>query len=166
MNENLDLTKILKNCPKGWMFYSSAYGYVVFDHIDMENSIVWFESSDINNVSEIYHINSKGRRMVNDDGECIVFPDKVQRDWSNFTAPWYKREKFDPKILKHFDSVIVRSDDKSKWFCDSFSYVYPDFICVCTGGCEYKQCVPYNDETKHLVGTTDEAPEYYKYWED
>lgn len=25
---------------------------------------------------------------------------------------------------------------------------------------------PYNDETKHLVGTTYEAPEYYKYWED
>ena len=26
--------------------------------------------------------------------------------------------------------------------------------------------IPYNDETKHLVGTTDEAPEYYRYWED
>ena len=25
--------------------------------------------------------------------------------------------------------------------------------------------IPYNDETKHLVGTTDEAPEYYRYWE-
>ena len=29
-----------------------------------------------------------------------------------------------------------------------------------------KFCVPYNDDTKHLVGTTDEAPEYYRYWED
>ena len=26
--------------------------------------------------------------------------------------------------------------------------------------------IPYNDETKHLVGTTDEAPEFYRYWED
>ena len=26
--------------------------------------------------------------------------------------------------------------------------------------------VPYNEDTKHLVGTTDEAPEYYRYWED
>ena len=26
MNENIDLTKILKNCPKGWEFYSSNYG--------------------------------------------------------------------------------------------------------------------------------------------
>ena len=30
----------------------------------------------------------------------------------------------------------------------------------------YKYCVPYNDDTKHLVGTTEEAPEYYRYWED
>lgn len=75
-------------------------------------------------------------------------------------------QKFDPKTLKPLDSVIVRGDDKCAWFCDSFSYIYPDSTCVCTGGCEYKQCVPYNDETKHLVGTTDEAPEFYKYWED
>ena len=77
-----------------------------------------------------------------------------------------KREKYDPKTLKPLDTVIVRSDDKCRWFVDSFSYVYPDSICVCTGGCDYKQCIPYNDDTKHLVGTTDEAPEYYKYWED
>ena len=75
-------------------------------------------------------------------------------------------QKFNPKTLQPLDSVVVRGDDKSTWFCDSFSYVYPDFICVCTGGCEYKQCVPYNDETKHLVGTTDEAPEFYRYLED
>ena len=30
MNENIDLTKILKNCPKGWEFYSSMYGSVAF----------------------------------------------------------------------------------------------------------------------------------------
>ena len=29
-----------------------------------------------------------------------------------------------------------------------------------------RMCIPYNDETKHLVGTTDEAHEYYRYWED
>ena len=31
---------------------------------------------------------------------------------------------------------------------------------------EIRKVIPYNDETKHLVGTTDEAPEFYKYWED
>ena len=32
-------------------------------------------------------------------------------------------------------------------------------------GC-YGQCIPYNDDTKHLVGTNEEAPEYYRHWED
>lgn len=25
---------------------------------------------------------------------------------------------------------------------------------------------PYNDDTKHLVGTKDEPLEFYRYWED
>ena len=33
MNENIDLTKILKNCPKGWKFYSLIYGEVKFSTI-------------------------------------------------------------------------------------------------------------------------------------
>ena len=30
MNENIDLTKILKDCPKGWKLYSTIYGDVEF----------------------------------------------------------------------------------------------------------------------------------------
>ena len=26
--------------------------------------------------------------------------------------------------------------------------------------------IPYNDETKHLVGTKENAPKYYRYWEN
>lgn len=33
MNENIDLTKILKDCPMGWKFYSSVYGDVGFVEI-------------------------------------------------------------------------------------------------------------------------------------
>ena len=34
MNENIDLTKILKDCPRGWEFYSSIYGNVTFLRIE------------------------------------------------------------------------------------------------------------------------------------
>lgn len=30
MNENIDLTKILKNCPKGWKFWSPIFGEIEF----------------------------------------------------------------------------------------------------------------------------------------
>ena len=34
MNKNIDLTKILKDCPKGWKLYCSIYGEVEFVCID------------------------------------------------------------------------------------------------------------------------------------
>ena len=36
MNEKIDLTKILKDCPIGWKFYSSVYGDVEFVEIYRE----------------------------------------------------------------------------------------------------------------------------------
>ena len=27
-------------------------------------------------------------------------------------------------------------------------------------------CIPFNDDTKHLLDTNEEAPEFYRYWED
>ena len=34
MNENIDLTEILKDCPKGTKFYTSIFGEVEFDGIN------------------------------------------------------------------------------------------------------------------------------------
>ena len=33
MNENIDLTKILKDCPKGWKFWSPMFGDVEFEEV-------------------------------------------------------------------------------------------------------------------------------------
>lgn len=68
--------------------------------------------------------------------------------------------------LKPFDNVLVRCGDHGIWECDIFSY-YDDsdksFPYVVISG-TYSQCVPYNDETKHLVGTTQEYNGQYKTW--
>ena len=34
MNENVDLTKILKNCPEGTIFWSDVYGETKFICVD------------------------------------------------------------------------------------------------------------------------------------
>lgn len=76
-----------------------------------------------------------------------------------------KKTKFDPKTLKPFDKVLVRECDGDIWRCSIFSHIWKDNLpYVCNGIC-YKCCIPYNDETKHLAGTTKEAPEYYRYLE-
>lgn len=59
--------------------------------------------------------------------------------------------------LKPFDKVLVRDSNDHEWKAGIFSHYgeglnYP-FICV---GCGYGYCIPYNEETKHLLGTTDE----------
>ena len=168
MNKNVDITKILKNCPKGWEFYSDICGKVTFDHIDNVDSINSTIIVVFNNYISI-GFTKEGYCCTDDMGEkCMLFPSKDQRDWSKFTAPWLKKERFDPKILKPFDRVIVRNINNNIWHIQHFSHIeekhtqYP-FVCLCDS---YAYCIPYNDETKHLVGTRDEAPEYYKYWED
>lgn len=163
MNGNIDLTKILKDCPKGWKFYSSVYGEVVFVEIlpNVPLCPVIFEEHDSIHGVSIAGEHFKGK------GECTFFPSRDQRDWSKFTAPWYKKEKFDPKTLQPFDRVIASNYCDDEWDCDIFSHISQEysFPYVCIGQA-WKCCIPYNDDTKHLVGTTDEAPEYYRYWED
>lgn len=164
MNENIDLTKILKDCPKGTKLYSSVYGEVYFKEIrsDDEYSIIT-TNGDYN-----FTFTKEGLYRVDADGECILFPSREQRDWSKFTAPWYKKDKFDPNTLQPFDGVLVRDRDDNIWKCGFFSHIgdeYNRFSCITITSC-YRCCIPYNDETKHLVGTTEEAPEYYRYWED
>ena len=63
-----------------------------------------------------------------------------------------------------FDNVLGRDDNTSKWRVSFFAKWKDDFFW--SGQSEYMQCIPYNEETKHLLGTTDEAPECYKFWKD
>ena len=168
MNENLDLTKILKGCPYGTEFYHAGYGRVWLANIypDAENTAYPIELSLHENSPRRFDLSvtARGTLHYEYEGECMLFPSKDQRDWSKFTAPWYKKEKFDPKTLNPFDKVLVRDNINNPWVCDHFSYINHANICITTDRCKY--CIPYNDDTKHLVGTTNDAPEYYKYWED
>ena len=183
MNENINLTKILKDCPKGWKFYSSVYGEVKFETIEFQrlkhrynsymptcnHQIVEEDPRPIKfTVQDIEHCVSSAGEHIKGKGECTFFPFKEQRDWSKFTAPWYKKEKFDPKTLQPFDKVLLKNEN-NKWNCAFVSHIESERIYLTTGGyiCGFVlYCIPYNDDTKHLVGTADEAPEYYRYWED
>lgn len=160
MNENLNLVRILKDCPKGTKFYSTIYGEVEFDKIKKESRYpIIFTSSDGCN----FDITADGK-YYEWEGECILFPSKDQRDWSKFKL---NKPRFDPKTLKPFDKILARNGHSANWNCDIFSNINDDEPYKYNTISNYwKYCIPYNDETKHLVGTNEEAPEYYRYWED
>lgn len=161
----LNLCEILKDCPKGTKLYSTTLGYVIFQGI-LAGAVYPITVTCENGAIEDF--TADGKMFIDYDGECTLFPSKEQRSWANFIAPWLKKERFDPKTLKAFDRVLVRLDNLCQWRCSLFSnaYKYNGIHYLCTSGNTYKQCIPYNDDTKHLVGTTDEAPEFYRYWED
>lgn len=168
MNENIDLTKILKDCPEGFPLYSTIYGNVIFlKIINNDIQFIYSYKTACGTYKCKAYVNLKGNPSSSYDGECTLFPSKEQRDWSKFTAPWYKKERFDPKTLQPYDKVLVRDSWLDKWKCQFFSHILKDddypYACIC---CDYAYCIPYNEDTKHLVGTNDEAPEYYRYWED
>ena len=168
MNETINLIKILKDCPEGFPLYSTIYGNVTFSKIGVNIiEFIYLYKTSYGTFRNTAYVNSKGNPSSTYSGECTLFPSKDQRDWSKFTAPWLKKEKFDPKTLKPFDKVLVRCFGTHIWKVDFYSHKGEgkELSYVCVGNI-YKCCIPYNDDTKHLVGTTNEAPEFYKYWED
>lgn len=164
MNENLDLTKILEGCPIGTKLYSTIFGNVSLKEIVSDREYPIIISQGIQTIP----ITKEGKYIFYYDGECTLFPDKDQRDWSKFERFWDKqKEKFNPKTLKPFDKVLAKDGFSSKWTCSFFSHMDNDvsFPVYCSGG-YFKVCIPYNEETKHLVGTKEDCPEFYKWWEE
>lgn len=94
---------------------------------------------------------------------------KVMNDagykWDAKKKELNKKEVFDPKTLKPFDKVLARLNKQGIWYCELLSFVEGDTNLVKCCGAYYQYCIPYNEDTKHLVGTTEEAPEFYRYWE-
>ena len=104
-------------------------------------------------------------KYILNDGGYIHF--KNQDIWELAND---KKQRFDPKTLQPFDKVLVRYDSvKGQWRCTLFSHIIENekipyrFV---TSNNAYEYCIPYNEDTKHLAGTCEEAPEYYRYWED
>lgn len=163
MNENLNLVEILKDCPKGTKLYSTVYGEVEFDGIENgKNYPVWYVNSEGRKRS----VTAQGLLFSYLDGDCTLFPSKEQRDWDLFTVPDCKKGKFDPRTLRPFDRVLVRDSCAYNWKCAFYSHKRNSSLHkYVTTESIYEYCIPYNDDTKHLVGTKDEAPEYYRYWE-
>ena len=166
MNENLNLVEILKDCPEGTKLYSTVYGDVELVRVYLDDNTYPIEIK-IDEGSDMIYITNDGRLLGDFPGECTLFPSKDQRDWSKFKV---KKVKFDPKTLQPFDKVLVRTGTKRfhVWLPDLISIppneVDETILCM-TIDTDIIMAIPYNEETKSLVGTNKEAPEFYRYWE-
>ena len=134
MNENLNLVKILKDCPEGTKLYSPVYGDVELEKvIQVEDDFLSSIEDDIYpikiklNNNSLDNFTKDGRMFVDYNGECMLFPSKDQRDWSKFTAPWLERQidkdkliqelgeykvKYTQEVLGKYINSIINKDDE------------------------------------------------------
>lgn len=156
MDTKLDLVEILKDCPKDMKLYSTIHGEVTLNYVSSERVLY---PICVNWGDGTASFTQNGRFYKTGGGECTLFPSKDQRDWSKFKVPV---EKFDYSTLKSFDKVLVRDNDKFWWKCDFLSYK-SDHVAYCVGS-SWNQMIPFNSETRHLVGTIDMPDEKYIWW--
>ena len=166
MNENLNLVEILKDCPKGTKLYTTTYGDVELIRVNQNDDVDY--PIEIKLIDDsINSVTTDGRLCEYYNGECTLFPSKEQRDWSKFNV---KKHRFDPKTFQPFDKVLVKRGDENYhlWFPDFISFPPNDVdetvLCMTTD--DVDMVIPYNEETKRLIETNDDAPEFYRYWED
>ena len=166
MNENLNLVEILKDCPKGTKLYTTTYGDVELIRVNQNDDVDYPIEIKLSDDS-INSVTTDGRLCEYYNGECVLFPSKEQRDWSKFNV---KKHRFDPKTFQPFDKVLVKRGDENYhlWFPDFISFPPNDVdetvLCMTTD--DVDMVIPYNEETKHLIETNDDAPDFYRYWED
>lgn len=132
------------------------------------------------NENETFYIDNEGECALNGYDHTVRFAteEEKQKLFDTIKLNGYKwnaktktlrrliKSKFDPKTLQPFDRVLVCNGDGDIWRCSIFSHIYgKDNLPSVCNGIGYKYCIPYNDNTKHLAGTTDKAPEFYRYWD-
>ena len=87
---------------------------------------------------------------------------------------WDEKKKELRKIQPHYDiasfyagmPVLVRDYNDEEWLYVQFSHMRKLApALVFDAGChDWYQCIPFNDDTKHLLGTTDMPSEEYINW--
>ena len=120
--------------------------------------------TEFNTTVNLYCDNNTGEEEV---CTTLLFRKATEEEYKQFIekVEWALKGKYNPDTLqvesvkpkcpfKPFDKVLVRNDPNQKWTIDMFSYYnredndYP-YICV---GNHYCYCIPYTEQTAHLIG--------------
>lgn len=76
----MNISELLKYCPKGTKLYSTVFGEVKFFEVYPDNLIGVFIMNDCKRVF-------RKDGTYYEYGECVLFPSEDQRDWNKFRLP-------------------------------------------------------------------------------
>lgn len=155
--EMRDWTKFFKRGDVVWSkdnMYAIFEGWANDDYTKFNSTICFYEfdaSFDKEVVCDtaLYvKVSDKGRAMFIANAEKFYNgkynPDTLQVEPVKPTCPF-----------KPFDKVLARDNDEQAWRANYFSHYSndPDYHYTCINGL-YRYCIPYNEHTAHLLGTT------------
>lgn len=123
----------------------------LYDHASLETTT---HQLDISGEYKIFKENIMGIRLATEEEKKQLFSALANKGkaWDSEKKKVVNlKPKFDE--LKPFDKVVVRCSEADRWSIDFFSYkVHNGYIC--TGDAWFGYCLPYNEETAKLIGTT------------
>lgn len=157
---NLETLRIEKSEFKdGDIVCISGMGYLAYGIVkSINNSSKKLEYYVLNDMSTLkfedwLSFEDKQIQPITEIQQIILF-DALARENKAWDAEKIQIVDLKPKVkLKPFDKVIVRCSKADKWSIDFFSYKVPNGY-ICTGDAWFGYCLPYNEETAKLVGTT------------
>ena len=160
----VNVAEILKHAPKGTKLWSNMYGDVELNCIESLDYMYPINVLDYLKCQRVFTKYGCFCEM-NQNEECTLWPSKDHRAWDDeaYKILGIEKKPEAPSFgLQPFDRVLARNYFNEKWHAEFFSHIENNssynYVCIRL----WKYCIPYNDETKHLLGTTQMPPEKYR----
>lgn len=162
---NLDTLEIEKTQPEfkdGDIVCISGMGYLTYGIVkSIDNSSKKLEYYVLNDMSTLgfedwLSFEDKQIQPITETQQIILF-DALAKDGKAWDAEKKQIVDLKPKVdeLKPFDKVLSRRCSEDYWVLNFYSHK-TDYYHVCIDGSSNLDCIPYNEETAHLLGTTDD----------
>lgn len=158
--ETLEIEKQTK-FKNGDIVCISGIGYLAYGIVkNIDNSSKKLEYYVLNDMSTLkfedwLSFEDKHIQPITETQQIILF-DALAKKGKAWDAEKKAILDLKPKCeFKPFDKVVVRDTEYSTWCADLFSHIDVDYRYACVGA-TWSFCIPYNEETAHLLGTTDD----------
>lgn len=136
--------------------------FIVSDKTDLSEGYSSFISLDLNSLTlsigcrtTFFKKDLCKLRLATEEEKKKLFS-ALEKEGKAWDAKKKQIVDLNPKwTIKPFDRVITRNDDDDIWTANIFSHMDSrgEYVTIgCVGG--YTYCIPYNEETAKLIGTT------------
>ena len=140
---------VVRKCTHIAIFQSRQDAYIGFHAVLCQNDELLIEEPFREDVGDIE------LRLATEEEKIKLF-DALTIEGKYWNAEKKQIVDLKPKVeLKPFDKVLSRRCSEDYWVLNFYSHK-TDYYHICIDGSSNLYCIPYNDETAHLLGTTND----------